>query len=123
MKRKTLGTISGTELVERFLEIALEQDNAILMDEIARYNRLYGRMEEVKEELKRRPGDLRRALVALYDHPNAQVRLKAAIATLAVAPGSARSVLQEISDRNEYPQAADARGMMRALDEGRYKPT
>jgi hypothetical protein len=123
MKRKTLGTISGTELVERFLEIALEQDNAILMDEIARYNRLYGRMEEVKEELKRRPGDLRRALVALYDHPNAQVRLKAAIATLAVEPESARSVLQGISDRNEYPQAADARGMMRALDEGAYKPT
>lgn len=123
MKRKTLGTISGTELVERFLEIALEQDNAILMDEIARYNRLYGRMEEVKEELKRRPGDLRRALVALYDHPNAQVRLKAAIATLAVAPESARSVLQDISDQNEYPQAADARGMMRALDEGAYKPT
>jgi hypothetical protein len=55
-------------------------------------------------------------------HPNAQVRLKAATATLAVAPEAARQTLQIISDRQEYPQAADARGMMRAVDKGTYVP-
>jgi hypothetical protein len=49
--------------------------------------------------------------------------LKAALATLAVAPEAARATLQLISDRQEYPQAADARGMMRAIDEGTYVPT
>jgi hypothetical protein len=123
MTRSGLQELTVEELVQRFLSIALAQDKAILFDEIAKFNRLYGQMEAVAVELKNRVGDQRHNLVAFYDHPNAQVRLKAAIATLAVEPESARAVLQEISDRNEYPQAADARGMLRALDEGRYTPT
>jgi hypothetical protein len=59
----------------------------------------------------------------LHNHPNAQVRLTSAIETLALEPIESRRVLQSISDRNEYPQAANARGMMMALDEGRYTPT
>jgi hypothetical protein len=64
----------------------------------------------------------RRALIPLLEHPNPQVRLKSAITTLALAPEAARRALQIISDRNEYPQAADARGMMSDLDEGRFIP-
>ncbi|HEV7842239.1 MAG TPA: DUF2019 domain-containing protein, partial [Pyrinomonadaceae bacterium] len=64
----------------------------------------------------------RTALLTLYTHPNAQVRLRAALATLAVASNDARTVLQELIERNEYPQLADARGMLRALDAGRYVP-
>jgi len=76
----------------------------------------------VEDALKSRNGDQRRALLPLFLHPNAQVRLKAATATLALAPEAARQTLQIISDRQEYPQAADARGMMRAVDKGRYVP-
>ncbi len=123
MKRAKLQDMSVTDLVERFVAIALAQDRALLWDETAKYNRLYDQMDEVKAELKNRASDERHALLPLHAHPNAQVRLKAAIATLAVAPESARSVLQAISDRDEYPQAAYARGMLRALEEGRYKPT
>jgi hypothetical protein len=79
-------------------------------------------MEAVEDALKSRNGDQRRALLPLFLHPNAQVRLKAATATLAVAPEAARQTLQIISDRQEYPQAADARGMMRAVDKGTYVP-
>jgi hypothetical protein len=111
------------ELVERFVDIAIAQDHASIRQETSKYNRLYDQMEDVEAELKGRDGDQRRVLLSLYEHPNAQVRLKAAIATLAVAPESARAVLKGIIDRNEYPQAADARGMMRALDEGTYTPT
>jgi hypothetical protein len=69
-----------------------------------------------------RTGDQRRALISLYNHRNAQVRLKAAISTLAVAPNAARRVLQLITDRAEFPQAAHAYGMIRALEDGSYTP-
>ena len=93
------------------------------MDEIAEFNRLYGQMDAVKKELKSRPGDQRRALLTLYDHPNIQVRLTAAEGTLAVAPEAARGLLQSIKDSREYPQAADAGMTFWDLDRGIFKPT
>ena len=110
------------QLVERFVAIALDQDRAIRSDKNADYNRFYDQLEAVKQELRSRTGDQRRALISLYAHPNAQARLKSAIATLALAPEAARRTLQGISDRQEYPQAADARGMMSALDDGSFVP-
>ena len=113
---------SVDQLVNQFTEIALQQDKALLSGDTASYNRLYAEMEVVGKELKGRYGDQRRSLLRLYNHPNAQVRLKAAINTLAIERESAQRALQVISDRNEYPQAADARGMIRALLEGTYVP-
>jgi Domain of unknown function (DUF2019) len=123
MKPASVQRMTVQELVDRFVQIALAQDEAVLHDKIAKYNRLYGEMDIVENELKSRPGDARRALVEFFGHPNAQVRLKAATAALAVAPDAARRTLQMISDLNEYPQAADARGMMSGLDDGSYTPT
>jgi hypothetical protein len=123
MKRPDVQAMSVDQLVEQFTAIALDQDRAITLDDSAKYNRLFDRMENIKELLKSREGDQRGALEPLLQHRNAQVRLKAAIALLAVEPEAARATLQAISDKSEYPQAADARGMMRALDEGRYVPS
>jgi hypothetical protein len=111
------------ELVERFISITLQQSEALLMDELATFNRLFRDMEAVKEELKSRPGDQRRALLRLYDHPNAQVRLKAAKATLAVAPMAARRLLEAIAASLEYPQAGEAGMSLYNLDTGVFKPT
>jgi hypothetical protein len=111
------------ELVERFTAVTLAQCQAELHDENARYNRLYKEMSAIEQELKSRAGDQRVALTALYEHPNAQVRLMAAQATLAVAPAAARQVLQIISDRKQWPQAADANGTLWRLESGERKPT
>lgn len=111
------------DLVALFIAIALAQYEAVAEDDTAEYNRLFREMAAVELQLKNRPGDQRKALIPALDHPNAQVRLKAAFATLAVAPLAARRTLQAISDQMEYPEAADARGMLRALDEGNDKPT
>jgi hypothetical protein len=73
------------------------------MDEIAKFNRLFDQTEAVETELKTRDGDQRRMLLRLYNHRNIQVRLKAAKATLAVAPDAARRKIQEIADSREYP--------------------
>jgi hypothetical protein len=61
--------------------------------------------------------------MALYRHPNAQVRLMAATATLAVAPEAARQLLQAIADSNDYPQAGDAGMSLWNLERGVFKPT
>jgi hypothetical protein len=123
MNRTKLEKMSVDQLVEQFTAIALEQDRALDEDDTAEYNRLYDRLQAVVEELKDREGDQRRALLRLGSHRNAQVRLKSAIATLALAPEEARHVLQRIVNGGEYPQAMYARGMLRALDAGTYVPT
>jgi hypothetical protein len=123
MKRAALHAMTIEELVERFTAIALAQYEALEKDEFAKYNRLYGEMEAVRQELKIRPGDQRRALQPLLDQPNAQVRLKAAISLLSIAPDAARQTLQLISDRNEFPQAAYALGTIRALENGTFVPS
>ena len=122
MKHIDLQACTADELVQEFANLALSQGEAELWDNIPKYNLLYRRMKFVEQELKRRSADQRSKLVPLQQHPHAQVRLMAAIATLAIAPEVSRETLRLISDRNEYPQAADARGMLRALDEGTYIP-
>jgi hypothetical protein len=111
------------ELVQRFATTALEQDEALLMDDLAEVDRLFWQLESIEEELKSREGDQRSALLRLYVHPNAQVRVKAVKATLAVAPATARRVLQAIANSQEQPQAGEAGMSIRALERGIFKPT
>ena len=111
------------QLVERFTALALGQFKAELHGEIAKYNRLFRELIAIEQELKNRAGDQRTALVSLFVHPNPQVRLMAAQLTLAVARTSACQTLQEIWDRNEFPQAAFAMGTLRTLERGGRKPT
>ena len=121
MKIKDFQNMTVSQLVNQFATFALEQYKAELYGEIARYNRLYDEIVAVKDELKGRAGDQRSALVSLFAHQNPQVRLMAALWSLAVVPAAARQVLQDISDRNEYPQAAYARQSLMALDRGDSK--
>jgi len=118
-----LDRMNVDQLVERFYSIAIEQDKALRSDKIAKYNRLFGDLRVIVDELKGRAGDQRRALVNFLKDENPQVRLKAAIATLALTPDASRLTLQRISDLNEYPQAPFARGILMGLDDGSYTPT
>jgi uncharacterized protein YdcH (DUF465 family) len=111
------------QLVQRFTAIALDQDRALLRREHAKFNRLFDKMEAVEKELKARNGDQRQALLRLYDHPNAQVRLKAVKATLAVAPEPALRMLKAIAESREYPQAGEAGMSLYNLEVGIFKPT
>ena len=121
MKKFDLQSLTVPQLVQRFAELVLAQDHAQMFGKIKIYNRLYDDVVAVKDALATRPGDQRSALMSLYSHSNPHVRLKAAQWSLAVAPVAGRQVLQEISDRNIYPQAADARQSLEALDRGESK--
>lgn len=123
MKRDRLDDLTTQDLVDLFAQIAVAQDNAILGGQIATFNKLYRQMKDVSDELKGRPGDQRRELMQLFSYPNMQVRLKAAVHVLAIAPEAARGQLQIIAEAHWYPQTADARGILMALDSGRFKPT
>jgi hypothetical protein len=114
--------MSVDELVERFAEIGIAQDQAELMGEIGKFNSLYRQMDATEKELRRRGREARLALLHLYDHPNMQVRLKAAKRTLGVAPEAARKVIQAIYDSKWYPQAGEAGMSLWNLDRGVFKP-
>ncbi len=123
MSPARIENLADEELVEQFIEISLAQYSALFKREIAKFNRLFDRKIKIVNELKSRMGDRRRLLLDLFDHPNIQVRLNAAEATLAVAPQTARAQLQVIRDSKEYPQAMDAGMSIRGLDDGTYRPT
>jgi hypothetical protein len=122
MKKLALGEVTVDELVERFVNLCVAQDRELLRGDIARVNRLFDDIEAVKQELKARPGDQRRALIPLYQHENMQVRLKAAKATLAIAPVAARQELEDIKASNWSPQSSDASSSLWNLDRGIFKP-
>jgi hypothetical protein len=116
MRRSDVHAMTVDQLVDRFVAIALEQAKALFNDEISKFNRLYDQMEETRNELKSRPGDHRSALLPLYTHANIQVRLKAALSTMEIAPEAAREVFQKIAASRRYPQAADALAAIWRLD-------
>jgi hypothetical protein len=77
-------------------------------------------MVDVLDELKRREGDQRRALLPLLDHPNLQVRMRAAHAVLSISPALARKAFESVRDSQIFPQAMDAGMTLGALDNGTY---
>jgi hypothetical protein len=122
VKRKLAG-LSVEDLIKDFVAIGEAQDQALLFDDIARFNRLYDKKAAILDELKGRSGDQRHALVSLHIHANMQVRLNAAKATLAVAPIAARKTLEAIAASNHFPQAGDAGMSLWNLDQGVFQPT
>jgi hypothetical protein len=123
MTRSKLAALSVAELVERFVSIAHDQVQAERAGRVRQMRTHYWRMDSVREELRRRPGDQRSALIPLLRHPEAQVRLKAAVSTLALAPDEARMTLQSLADRGLPPQALYAGVALNELDLGNFKPT
>jgi cytochrome c oxidase assembly protein Cox11 len=123
MKRTKLSNLSVEQLVQLFADLSVQQDMAMMAMLQGDTNKLYWKIKAVGDELKARPGDQRSALLPLYIHKNMQVRLKAALATLAIAPKEARAQLEAIRKSGWQPQALDAGMSIRSLDRGIYKPT
>ena len=123
MKNANLGEMTVDRLVRDFVNLAIEQDEALLGFDTKEVNRLFWRLAAIEDELKLRSGDQRHALLTLYSHPNPQVRLKAAKATLAIAPQAGRDVLQAIVDAKIDPQRLEAGMSLWNLDTGVYRPT
>ena len=115
---KQVRNMSLEELMSSFVEIAIAQGEAAEEFRTATFNRLFNRETRILDELKRRGNDERRILIALYDHPNVQVRLNAAKSTYALNTPGARSVIQAIADTKYQPWAGDAGMTLWSLDQG-----
>ncbi len=111
------------QLVDQFAANCIDQYHALERFDVQKFNRLYPKMSAISEELQKRPGDQRRALVNLYSHPNSQVRLQAARVSFALAPEAARTVIEVIANSRTFPQAGDAGMTLFNLDSGIFKPT
>jgi hypothetical protein len=123
MKNAKLRETSTGALVDLFVRLALEQDEAELaFDPVSKVNKLFRNLTAVEAELKSRPGDQRHALIPLFSHPNPHVQLKAAKATLAIAPAAARHVLEVIAETCYGPQKLEAGMSLSNLDAGIFKP-
>jgi uncharacterized protein (DUF924 family) len=122
MTTDNLENLSVNALVDRFATIGVEQYKAKDAEQDERYKELFYKMYDIQEELKRRQGDERRALIMLFDYPNMQVRLMAAQYALAVAPQAARRAIEAIAASTWAPQCYDARMCLHMLDEGTFVP-
>jgi hypothetical protein len=122
MTRIGVEKIAAAQLVQRFAGIGVDQHQALLRREHGKFNHLFDELTAIVNELKRRPGDQRRELLRLYEHPNPQVRLNA-VKALAVAPEHARRTLEAIAGSRQYPQAGDAGMTIDSLEWGIFKPS
>jgi hypothetical protein len=123
MKPADLRDIGTDQLVQRYVAIGIDQHEALLRRDHAKFTRLFHEMVAIEEELKARVPDQRPMLLNLYEHPTAQVRLNAMKATLAVTPETARRNLEALAASLDFPQAGDAGMTLYALDRGIFKPT
>lgn len=122
MTGANLKAMTVAQLVENFADLGVKQNKALLWSELSEFTRLYWQIGAIREELKGRPGDQRRALLALFNHPDLQVRLNAAKSTLAVAPDRARAMLESIKAGRRRPQSGDAGMCLLNLDRGVFVP-
>ena len=123
MKRSAYAKLTSEALVEAYVAIGIQQDQAIESFDNRTFNRLYPRKRAIADELKSRPGDQRTYLIPLLEHANWQVRMNAANELLAVLPVEARATLQAIADSKHYPHAGHAGMDLWALDRGISPPT
>lgn len=121
-KRIPLDRLTIADLVQRFLSTTLAQYEAELRAENGKYNRLYRHVNEIRDELKRRDGDQRRALLPFLDHPNVQVRLMAANSLLTIVPARAKKALETVRDSRNVPQSVNAGFMLDRIEEGSFVP-
>ena len=122
MKQGDLSRIGTDELTRLYTEVGVGQDDALAKDDKPAFRRLFSMMCAIEAELNSRNGDQRRALLALFDHPNLQVQLNAAKATLALEPASARGKIEEIATKEWALQGLDAGMTIFTLDEGIFRP-
>jgi hypothetical protein len=123
MKRASLDELTVEQIRDLFVANRMEQDRAELMGDTHRFRHLFDEMKKLENELRVRPGDQRRILLSLINHPNMEVRLHAALATLPIDRVAARRTLEEIWGSRQFPQAAEAGMTIKALDDGTFIPS
>jgi|SRR5579862_3036089 len=129
MKIPKLQDLSPEQLAERFKQLSFQQADDL--NSTKYFRTASNQLENVAAELRRRGPEARRALVPLLDCRDdsrtmsavAQCHLNAAEQLLAVEPDRARATLEELANSVTQYQMVLARGTLKALNSGTWKPT
>ncbi len=116
--KRAISEMTNDELFMRFIEVSVAQGEVSETFETTKFNRLFDQNQKILGELRVRQGDQRRLLLALYDHPNMQVRLNSAYATYALDPAGAAAVFEAIAASKRFPWAGDAGMTLSMLKKG-----
>ncbi len=114
--------ISVQQLLDRFVDVCLDQEDALSDEDYDKFNRLYDVRMDIQDELKRRGDKARRSLLRLYDHPNLTVQMFAAAATAGLEREAALAKLREIGARRDFLDSIRANSMATRLEEGAWDP-
>jgi hypothetical protein len=114
MKECDESALSIDDLVKQFSDLAKKRGVAVLDLDNGRANALFDRMKSIDQELRTRGRGARLALAPLLDDPDRFVQFYVAECLLALVPIRSKYEVDSIS--------ADARGTLRELDAGTYKP-
>jgi len=117
MRNLDLSKLDADALLKLHVEWSMQQDLALQRANISKVNELGGRINQINNELKSRPGDQRGTLASLLSHPNAQVRFNAAQSLIRILPIEARQTMQVIADSGVFPLAGHA-GMYLSMHDG-----
>src|SRR5579883_2236605 len=118
MNNADLANMTERALVDRFREVALEKETALLDSDTSKFRPLYEDMSAIDAELRGRGSKAREALLTLLDDGNLRVRYEAAVRCLGIAPARARRVLEEIIASCKMPEAGDAGMTLLNLERG-----
>src|SRR5579872_4968053 len=110
-------TVSVDDLLKRFEEVCIEQYDTYLTDDIEKYNKDFEILVSIKDELKARGSEARRALLRLLSNDNPQVRLQAAKFVYPVARDEAKKCLQDIEAAKLPDQSLSAGMALHRLEE------
>jgi hypothetical protein len=133
MANVKLDEMADPQLVKLFVEISIQQADALEINDVRTFTRLYWKLAAVRKTLRARGGESRKTLLPLLKYPQpaspyflhrtGQVRLNAAKELLAVAPQEARETLEHLAARGPMPQRGDAGMCLQFLADGVFKPT
>jgi len=116
-----LSILTDEQVVQRFEAVAIDQGDAVDRFQISKVNRLFDKLIALREELSRRGANRRLLLKPLLFHDNINVRLRAALTLLIIAPEEARAALQDLADLKIHQQSVDASMTLDSLDAGEFK--
>ena len=122
MTNNRLTELNNLQVLEKFSKLAEQAGSAVLDSESNTANKALKGLWAIEDMLKSSGSDARLQLLPLLDHKNRFVRYYAAQALLALVPERARAVIEWNAKYWFDALAGDARGLLRALDTGAYRP-
>src|SRR6185437_3381877 len=117
MSNVNYSAMSIDELVKRFEEACLEQYDTYITDDREKSSKNFWILVSIKDELKARGPERRRALLRLLRHDNPHVRLQAAKFVYPVAREAAKTCLQDIAAARLPDQSLSAGMALHRLEE------